>query len=93
MTQIITIVLFSVSLAFIVNDVEAYIDPGTAGAVAGGVGAGIATVFAFFGSLAIAAMIKVKKLWKWNVFGKVIIGLAILILIGLAWFGISFLIG
>lgn len=75
------------------NNSFAYIDPGTAGAVAGGIGVGAAAVFAFFGSLAIAAMIKVKKLWHWNIFGKMIIVLSVLTLIGLIWVTISFFIG
>jgi hypothetical protein len=75
------------------QDSIAYIDPGTAGAVAGGIGAGVGVVFAFFGSLAIAAMIKIKKLWHWNFFGKIIIVASVITLIALAYFAISFFIG
>ncbi len=75
-----------------IQSVYAYIDPGTAGSVVGGLGAGIGLVFAFFGSLAVAILIKIKKLWNWNIFGKLIIIVAILVLISIAWFGISFFI-
>ncbi len=75
-----------------VQSVYAYIDPGTAGSVVGGLGAGIGLVFAFFGSLAVATLMKIKKLWNWNVFGKLIIILVVLVLIGIVWICISFFI-
>jgi len=83
------IAIFGITVA---NQSFAYIDPGTAGAVAGGLGVGVGAVFAFFGSLAIAAMIKMKKLWHWNFFGKIMIVVAVTILIALTYFAVSFFI-
>ena len=75
------------------QNVLAYIDPGTAGSVVGGVGAGIGLIFAFFGSLAAAIMFKIKKIWKYGVFGKIAIFLAVMVIIAIIYVLVSMFIG
>jgi glucan phosphoethanolaminetransferase (alkaline phosphatase superfamily) len=64
----------------------AYIDPGTTGSVVGGLGGMIWFGLTFLGGLFVAIIIKIKKLWLKSVWGKVLIILLALIVIGIITF-------
>lgn len=71
----------------------AYIDPGTAGSVAGSVGVGIGLIFGFFGSAAMAVIVKIKKIWNWGFLGKIAVSGSVCIIASLVWFGTNLLLG
>ncbi len=70
----------------------AYIDPGTTGSIVGGISAGVGVVLTFMGSVALAVILKIKKIWYRSLLWKGLLLLAVGVVIFIGWFIFVFII-